>query len=119
MFSFEDYENLDDYVFIYPALEVLQHTYHKGLKLKDKSLPACCFRDFIIRHTKFRIQHGYRKYREVEPEWESLYMLISEIKKNYKGKSDTVSLEKAVILFDQALLLYHEGHPLPPYLHNT
>lgn len=116
MFSFDDYEKLDDYTFTYPALEVLQHTYHKGLKQKDKSLPTCCFQDFIIKHTKFRIQHGYRKYREVEPEWETLYVLISEIKKDYKGKSDTVSLEKAVILFDQALLLYHEGNHLPPYL---
>ena len=111
MFSFDDYEKLDDYTFTYPALEVLQHTYHK-----DKSLPTCCFQDFIIKHTKFRIQHGYRKYREVEPEWETLYVLISEIKKDYKGKSDTVSLEKAVILFDQALLLFHEGNPLPSYL---
>lgn len=39
MFSFDDYENLDDYEFVYPALDVLQHTYHKGLNLKDKSLP--------------------------------------------------------------------------------
>ncbi|MBO4941196.1 MAG: hypothetical protein J6D15_03240 [Clostridia bacterium] len=116
MFDFDEYENLDDYTFTYPTLEVLQHTYHKGLKQKDKSLPTCCFQDFIIRHTKFRIQHGYRRYREFEPEWETLYMLISEIKKDYKGKSDTVSLEKAVILFDQALLLFHEGNPLPSYL---
>ena len=116
MFDFEDYENLGDYTFTYPALEVLQHTYHKELKWKDKSLPTCCFQDFIIKRTKFRIQHGYRRYRELEPEWESLYMLMSDIAKDYKGKSDTVSLEKAVILFDQALLIYHEGNPLPPYL---
>lgn len=116
MFSFDNCEKMYDYEFTYPAFEVLQHTYHKGLKLKDKSLPACCFQDFIIRHTKFRIQHGYRRYREFEPEWEGLYMLISDISKEYKGKSDTDVLEKAVILFDQCLLLYHEGHPLPPYL---
>ena len=116
MFSFEDYENLGDYEFTYPALEVLQHAYHKGLKWKDKSLPTCTFQEFIIRHTKHRISHGYRRYRELEPEWEGLYVLISDIEKNYTGKTDTDALEKAAILFDQALLLYHEGNPLPPYL---
>jgi len=45
-----------------------------------------------------------------------LYVLISDIEKNYTGKTDTNALEKAVILFDQALLLYHEGNPLPPHL---
>ena len=35
MFDFDEYENLDDYTFTYPVLEVLQHTYHKGLKQKD------------------------------------------------------------------------------------
>ena len=49
-------------------------------------------------------------------EWECLYVLISDIEKNYTGKTDTDALEKAVILFDQALLLYHEGNPLPPHL---
>ena len=45
-----------------------------------------------------------------------LYDYIMEIKENYTGKADTENLEKAVILFDQALLLFHEGNPLPPYL---
>ena len=116
MFSFEDYENLGDYEFTYPALEVLQHAYHNGLKWKDKSLPTCTFQEFIIRHTKHRISHGYRRYRELEPEWECLYVLISDIEKDYTENFDTDALEKSVILFDQALLLYHEGHPLPPYL---
>lgn len=116
MFDFEDYEDLKDYVFTYPAFEVLQHTYHKGLKTKNKTLPTCCFQDFIIRHTKHRIRHGYVKFREFEPEWECLYMYIVEIQKNYTGKKDTENIEKATILFDQALILYHEGNPLPPYL---
>lgn len=116
MFSFDDYEKLDDYKFTYPALEVLQHAYSVALKRKEVNLPACSFQDFIIRHTKFRIQHGYRRYRELEPEWECLYELISDIEKDYTEKTDTDALEKAIILFDQALLIYHEGHPLPPYL---
>ncbi len=116
MFDFEGYENLSDYVFTYPAFEVLQHTYNVALKRKEVSLPACSFQDFIIRHTKFRIKHGYRKYREFEPEWVNLYDYIVEIEKEYSGKSDTTNLEKATILFDQALILFHEGNPLPPYL---
>ena len=116
MFSFDDYENLDEYKFTYPAFEVLQHAYHTALKRKEQSLSACSFQDFIIRHTKHRILHGYRRYRELEPEWECLYVLISDIEKDYTEKFDTDALEKSVILFDQALLLYHEGHPLPPYL---
>ena len=116
MFSFDDYENLDEYKFTYPAFEVLQHAYHTALKRKEQSSSACSFQDFIIQHTKHRISHGYRRYRELEPEWECLYMLILDIEKEYKEKFDTDALDKAVILFDQALLLYHEGHPLPPYL---
>ena len=83
MFDFDEYENLDDYTFTYPALEVLQHTYHKGLKQKDKYLPTCRFQDFIIKHTKFRIQHGYRHYREFEPEWETLSRTITKFTLNY------------------------------------
>ena len=116
MFSFEDYEKLDEYDFAYPAFEVLQHAYHTALKRKEQSLSACSFQDFIILHTKHRISHGYRRYRELEPEWETLFMLISDIANKYKGKTDTDALEKAVMLFDQCLLLFHEGNPLPSHL---
>lgn len=116
MFDFDDYEDLKDYVFTYPALEVLQHEYKVGLKRKDKNLPTCSFQDFIIKHTNHRIRHGYSKFREFEPEWEKLYMYIVDIKEKYGGKTDTESLEKAVILYDQTLILFHEGNPLPPYL---
>ena len=116
MFDFDDYKELSDYKFTYPAFEVLQYSYHTALKRKDASLPACDFQDFIIKHTKFRIKHGYRRYREVEPEWETLFMLISDIANKYKGKTDTDALEKAVMLFDQCLLLFHEGNPLPSHL---
>ena len=91
MFEFEDYENLSDYVFTYPAFEVLQHTYSVALKRKEVSLPACSFQDYIIKHTKFRIKHGYRKYREFEPEYRAFgYVDNRRIRNDYSVIPDMV-----------------------------
>ena len=40
---------------------------------------------------------------------------VEEVKKESNSGNDT-ALEKTVILYDQALLLFCEGHPLPPNL---
>lgn len=112
-FNFDDYENLEDYVFTYPALEVLRSEYQKWLIKQKKRVPPWEFRDFIIRFVKERIIFGCRKYGEFEPEWEILLYYVEEIKKEFNSGNDT-ALEKAVILYDQALLLLYEGHPLPP-----
>ena len=53
--------------------------------------------------------YGYSRYRELEPEWEKLKYYIDEVEKEN-------SIEKAHILYDQALLLFYEGFPLSPNL---
>ena len=113
MFDFDDYENLDDYTFTYPALEVLKSEYQKWLRKQTKRVPTWEYRAFIIRFVKDRIVFGCRKYAEVEPEWETLLYYIKEVEEEFKS-GGAIALEKAVILYDQALQLFCEGHPLPP-----
>ena len=114
-FDFDDYENLEDYTFTYPALEVLKSEYQKWLIKQKKRVPPWEYRDFIIKFVKERISFGCRKFGEVEPEWETLLYYIEEVEKGFNAGDDT-ALEKAIILYDQALLLFCEGHPLPPNL---
>lgn len=111
-FNLDDYESLEDYTFTYSAREVLESEYQKGIKKQKKSIPTCEYWDFIIRFVKERIIFGCRKYGEVEPEWETLLYYIEEVEKAFNAGKD-ITIEKAVILYDQALLLLYEGHPLP------
>ena len=106
MFDFDDYEVLSDYVFTYPVEQVLDSQYKMCLrKHKEKST----FEEFVIPFVKERIMYGYSRYRELEPEWEKLKYYIDEVEKEN-------SIEKAHILYDQALLLFYEGFPLSPNL---
>lgn len=114
-FDFDDYKNLEDYTFTYPAREVLESEYQKCLRNQKKRVPPWEYRDFIIRFVKERIIFGCRKYGEFEPEWETLNYYIGEVEKEFNTDSCT-ALKKAVILYDQVLLLFCEGHPLPPNL---
>lgn len=114
-FNFDDYEKLVDYTFTYPALEVLKSEYQKWLIKQNKRVLPWEYRDFIIWFVKERISFGCRKYGEFEPEWESLLYYMKEVEKEFNSGDDT-ALEKAVILYDQTLLLFCEGHPLPPNL---
>lgn len=106
MFDFDDYEALSDYVFTYPVEQVLDSQYKMCLrKHKEKRT----FEEFVIPFVKERIMYGYSRYRELEPEWEKLKYYIDEVEKEN-------SIEKAHILYDQALLLFYEGFPLSPNL---
>jgi len=113
MFDLEDYERLEDYVFTYPAKEVIDSEYQMWLRNQKKRVPPWEYREFVIRFVKDRITFGHRKFSEVEPEWETLLYYIKEVEKEFNTDQIT-ALEKAVILYDQALLLFCEGHPLPP-----
>ena len=112
-FNFDDYENSKDYTFTYPALELLNSEYQKWLRKWKKKVPTLEHREFIIRFVKDRITFGCRKYGEFEPEWETLLYYIEECEKEFNS-GDGTALERAVILYDQALLLLCEGLPLPP-----
>ncbi len=112
-FDFDDYENLEDYVFTYPAKEVIDSEYQKWLKKQKKRVPPWEYREFVIRFVKDRITFVHRKFGEVEPEWETLLYYIKEVETKFDADKST-ALEKAVILYDQVLLLFCEGHPLPP-----
>ena len=115
MFDFGDYERLEDYVFTYPAKEVIHSEYQKWLRKQKKRVPPWEYREFVIRFVKERIIFGCRKFGEVEPEWETLHHYIKEVETEF-ATGKIAALEKAVILYDQALLLFCEGHPLPPNL---
>ena len=112
-FDFDDYEDLEDYTFAYPALEVLKSEYQKRLRKQKKRVPPWEYREFVIEFVKERITFGCRRFAEVEPQWETLLYYIKEVETEFDTDEST-ALEKAVILYDQALLLFCEGHPLPP-----
>ena len=115
MFDFDDYERLEDYVFTYPAKEVIDIEYQKWLRKQKKRVPPWEYREFVIGFVKERITFGCRRFAEVEPQWETLLYYIKEVEKEFNTDKIT-ALEKAVILYDQALLLFCEGNPLPPNL---
>ena len=115
MFDFGDYERLEDYVFTYPAKEVIDSEYQKWLRKQKTRVPPWEYREYVIRFVKDRITFGYKKYGETEPEWETLLYYIKEVETEFDAGKST-ALEKAVILYDQALLLFCEGNPLPPNL---
>ena len=106
MFDFDDYEDLGDYCFEYPVEQVLESQYKLWVR---KTKRKVVYEDFVIPFVKERIMYGYSRYRELEPEWEKLKYYIDEVEKEN-------SIEKAHILYDQALLLFYEGFPLSPNL---
>ena len=115
MFDFDDYEDTKDYCFKYPAKEVIDSEYQKWLRKQKTRVPPLEYREYVIRFVKDRITFGHRKFGDVEPEWEILLYYIKEVETELDADKNT-ALEKAVILYDQALLLFCEGHPLPPNL---
>ena len=115
MFDFDDYENLDDYIFTYPALDILRRKYVKWLKKHPPHVAPWEYRNKLLEYTKTEIVVGRRKYGEIEPEWEQLLYYTTEIEKDFKN-SDVDALYKIIILYDQALILLYEGNPLPSNL---
>ena len=113
MFDFDDYEDLSDYVFTYPSKDIIDSEYQRWLKKQKKRVAPWKYREFIVEFVKERITFGYRKYGEVEPEWETLLHYIKEVESEF-NTGNTVVLEKAIILYDQTLLLLLDAHPLPP-----
>ena len=115
MFDFDDYENLNEYIFTYPAFELLKNRCVGWLKKHKLRVTPWEYRNKIIEYVKEEIQIGYRKYGEVEPEWENLKYHIKEVENDFNN-GNSLALDKAVILYDQVLLLLYEGNPLPPNL---
>ena len=116
MFDFDDCEDLGDYVFTYTAKEVLDREYQKWLKKQKQRVSPWKYREFIISFVKERIDFGYNRFRELEPEWEQLKYHIENVEKDYANGDTVKALEKAIILYDQVLQLFCEGFPLPPNL---
>jgi len=84
-FNFDDYENLGDYIFTYPVLEVLKSEYQSWLRKQKKGVPSLEHREFIVDFVKDRITFGCRKYGEFEPEWETLAYYMEEVQKIFSN----------------------------------
>lgn len=48
MFDFEDYERLEDYVFTYPAKEVIDSEYQRWIRKQKKRVAPWRYREFIV-----------------------------------------------------------------------
>lgn len=105
MFDFDDYESLNDYEFYYPITDILENQYHLYKRKKEKGfLP---YEEWVYKTVYNCVIRGLNKYGEVEHEWHRLkyYLENSEVSK--VG-------QKVHIIYDQALLLLFDTHPLPP-----
>ena len=115
MFDFDDYENLENYTFTYPVLELLKARYVKWLKTHSPRVAPWEYRQKLVEYVKEEIVIGHRKYGEFEPAWETLLFYIKEVESAFEC-ADIDAVYKALILYDQVLMLLYEGHPLPPNL---
>lgn len=100
MFDFDDYGDLSEYEFTYPAEAVL------AAKYKKQENNIASYEDFVVDYVKHEIIKGCRKYGEFESEWGVL--------KSYSKDMSADALDKVYILYDQVLLLLFEGNTLPP-----
>ncbi len=111
MFDMDEID-ISAYNFVYPAKEIITAEFNAWVK-KIKKSGKKEYQEFIIPFVKERVQIGFNRLHEFEPEWEQLRYYINIVEKEYgEGKPDTV--EKAIIIYDQCLQLFYEGYPLPP-----
>lgn len=109
MFDFDDYEDLTNYEFYYPIEEVLENHYHLYKRKKEKNfLP---YEDWVYKIVYDCVIRGLHKYGEVEHGWHRL--------KYYLDNSEVSKVpQKVHIIYDNALLLLYDTHPLPPNIIN-
>ncbi|MBE7013159.1 MAG: hypothetical protein E7416_03690 [Ruminococcaceae bacterium] len=105
MFDFDDYKNLTDYTFHYPVQEVLKTQYAQYKRKIQNNMLS--FDKWVLETVKSSVIRGYNKYAEIEPEWARLKYYMDNIQVSK-------SLQKVCIIYDQALLLLFDSHPLPP-----
>ena len=109
MFDFDDYEDLSDYTYFYPIENLMERQYPLYKRKKEKAfLP---YEEWVYKTVYDCVIRGLNKYGEIEHEWHRLkyYMEELEISKH---------LQKVCIIYDQALLLLFDTHPLPPNVIN-
>ena len=108
MFDFDDYESLNDYEFFYPIEEVLETQYHLYKRKKEKGfLP---YEEWVYNTVYDCIMMGLNRYGEVEHEWYRLKFYLENLENFEVSKVG----QKVHIIYDQALLLLFDTHPLPP-----
>lgn len=101
------------YNFVYPAKEIIKAEFKVWIKRKKYKDNEKDFNRFIIPFVKERVQIGFNRLKELEPEWEKLYSSVKTIEKEYSA-GKIVAVEKAIIIYDYSLQLFYEGYPLPP-----
>ncbi len=104
----ENFEDILSYDYVYPVEEWVMAQFRKRVK-KNQS-----FLEFLEEFALMHITHGAKQHREDE-DWQRLRLLLVGRLYDYKQTGDfpTYAL---FILLDQALILEHDGHPIPNLL---
>mgnify|MGYP003289946425 CR=1 FL=1 len=105
----ENFEDILCYNYHYPVEEYSMVQFRKR---KNKKLT---YFEVLQELTTTHILVGIRKYGEFEVEWYTLKRLLQEQIENY-NHTQYFPTANFHILLDQALLLEHEGNPIPNLL---
>ena len=104
-----DFEDILSYECHYPIDEWVMVQFRKRINRKHT------YFEFLQEFTTNQILSGVRKYGEFEEEWYNLKRLLEEQIEQYH-QTDYFPTYNFHILLDQALLLEHEGNPIPNLL---
>lgn len=110
MFDFDDYEDLNKYVYTYPVKDILQQAFAK------KNSPTWKYQEFIVRYVEAEVLAGQRKFHEDEQAWQRLQFYMKQVSEDFFNPYSTAKPaeveEKVYILYDQTLLLLYDGNPI-------
>ncbi|GEM_PF-6202228 len=115
MFDFDEID-LNDYFFTYHTESHINSAYRQYLEETEQVYDSVKKTKFIFEYVKSEILQGYRKYAEHEQEWGRLKWYAEELEKQYNKNAEIpieTLIQKAYILYDQALLLEKQGFPIP------
>lgn len=102
-------EDVLSYEFTYPVDEWVMLHFRKRKNRNQDYFEH--LEEFALNH----ITYGERKHGEVEEEWRHLKMLLAGQLCDYKRGYPFPTIN-ILILLDQALILEHEGFPIPNLL---
>ena len=112
---FENFEDIMSYEYVYPVDVWLVREFKKAKHYEPGELINDEFKEFILTFTEGVIKRGRRKYGETEDEWRLLWFhFISQ--RNLYRDTHTFEYSHFLIILDQALILEHEGQPIPNLL---
>lgn len=115
MFDFDEID-LNGYLFTYFTESHIEDAYNRYLQETEQTHTQEKRNSFIFEYVKNEVLAGYRRYSEHEQQWVRLKWYAEDI---LKQSNETIEehkedlIKKAYILYDQCIVLAHEGFEIP------